>query len=321
MHVRIKRSFGVRKVVLESREVNKKYFLVFEGEETEKLYFEGIQENREKLEISPLIEIKEIKRSFNEKGWSNPKKILDRLLEFLTESDEEEFMLSSIITGTIDLLLLDEVISSDSIYDVKDIKEVIIKYFKDECHIDDFEVAQDFEKSITTIIKCLNEYLDISNVILALPEYIKSQKIVFDPEIDKVCLIVDRDKDSFVNHEHNPQYDYVVEQCTLNKIDLYLSNPCFEFWLLLHFDEVHVLDIEKLLENPKITTKKRYAEDELSKIVPGFKKNNIKFDLFVNHIDKAITNQKSFKDNLVELETHVGSNIGNLITEMKSKER
>ena len=32
---------------------------------------------------------------------------------------------------------------------------------------------------------------------------------------------------------------------------IYITNPCFEFWLLMHFDDVKELDPELLLENPK----------------------------------------------------------------------
>ncbi|MEA3422876.1 MAG: RloB domain-containing protein [Bacillota bacterium] len=63
--------------------------------------------------------------------------------------------------------------------------------------------------------------------------------------------MVDRDKGSFVNHPNNNQYAYVVEKCRENGIDFYLTNPCFEFWLLLHFDEVHQLDKTSLLEKKK----------------------------------------------------------------------
>ena len=36
-----------------------------------------------------------------------------------------------------------------------------------------------------------------------------------------------------------------------------LTNSCFEFWLLLHFDKVFELEQNKLLENPKVTAKKK----------------------------------------------------------------
>jgi hypothetical protein len=315
--MRVHKEFGKRAVVLLSSEVRKKYFLIFEGEKTEILYFKGINDHRIQLKINPLIEIKPIMRSFDEKGWSNPKKLLDRLIEYIEESHMEKFTLNSIIIKVIDFLIIDDVIGSESIYNPDDIKKKILNYFTNDKKIKDFNEVRDLEESTSDIIKCLNDTIDISSIIPDLVVYIQSQKIVFDKEIDKICLIVDRDKESFVNNPTNDQYTYVVEKCRENEIDFYLTNPCFEFWLLLHFDEVHHLDKNSLLDNPKITAKKRYAEVELCKLVSGYKKNQIKFEKFITNIDKAIINEKNFCEDINELQCKVGSNIGNLISEMK----
>lgn len=97
-----------------------------------------------------------------------------------------------------------------------------------------------------------------------------------------------------------------------------MSNPNFEFWLLLHFDEVLGIDREKLLENPKIDKKKRFVVVELCKLVPGYRKNKIMFSEFLCRIDNAIQNEKQFTETLVELKTQIGSNIGLLIQEIKA---
>lgn len=90
---------------------------------------------------------------------------------------------------------------------------------------------------------------------------------------------------------------------------LCVTNPCFEFWLLLHFDGVFDLDKAKLLENPKVTSKRRYAEDELRKISPGYRKNRYDAKKFMKRINKAIENEKSFCEDLEGLEYSVGSAI------------
>ncbi|MCI8298755.1 MAG: RloB domain-containing protein [Lachnospiraceae bacterium] len=98
---------------------------------------------------------------------------------------------------------------------------------------------------------------------------------------------------------------------------LYVTNPCFEFWLLLHFDGVFDLDEDKLLENPKITSKRRYVEHELRRFLPGYKKSSYRAEKLVKDIDLAINNEKEFCEDVVELENSVGSNIGKLITDMR----
>ncbi|MEA3422877.1 MAG: RloB domain-containing protein [Bacillota bacterium] len=134
MHVHKK--FGKRLIVLASSEVRKKYFLLFEGEKTEMLYFKGINDHRIQLRINPLIEIKPIMRSFDEKGWSNPKKLLDRLVEYIKESHLENFSLNSIITNVIDFLIIDDVIGTKSIYSPDDIKKKILNYFSNDKKIE-----------------------------------------------------------------------------------------------------------------------------------------------------------------------------------------
>ena len=114
-----------------------------------------------------------------------------------------------------------------------------------------------------------------------------------------------------------------------------LTNSCFEFWLLLHFDEVFDLDQDKLLENPKITAnrryveqnkllenpkvtaKRRYVEQELRKILPGYGKGSYRAMEVIKHIDKAIENEKKFCEDVVMLKDKVGSNLGCLIEELK----
>lgn len=97
-----------------------------------------------------------------------------------------------------------------------------------------------------------------------------------------------------------------------------VTNPCFEFWLLLHFDEVFELDKEKLLDNPKATSKRRYAENELRRIYPNYNKSSYQAEFLVKDIDKAIENEKKFCEDVECLKDSVGSNIGVLITQMRN---
>ena len=83
--MRESKRFAQRSSKQEKIEPRKKYFLLFEGEETEPRYFDMINQNRDALNINPLIELVPLMRSYGENGWSSPKKILDRLLENLEE--------------------------------------------------------------------------------------------------------------------------------------------------------------------------------------------------------------------------------------------
>ena len=121
----------------------------------------------------------------------------------------------------------------------------------------------DMEKTCTELLGILTEETEITHVVDDVSKIIKEQAITYAEGLDKICFIIDRDRESFVSHPGNDQYSYVLNKCKDNDFGFYLSNPCFEFWLLLHFDEVVNLDMEQLLENPKITSKRRYTEQQL----------------------------------------------------------
>lgn len=130
-------------------------------------------------------------------------------------------------------------------------------------------------------------------------------------------MIVDRDRESFVSTPENDQYAYVVDKCKEKDFGLYVTNPCFEFWLLLHFDKVFEVDKNKLLENPKVTAKRRYTEQELRRIWPGYTKSSYRAEELVREIDRAIENEKQFCEEVVSLKNSVGSNLGKLIENMR----
>lgn len=79
--------FGRRSVASESKQAIKKYFLLYEGSDTEVLYFDAIEDMRKEIELNSLIELVPIIRCFSEEGWSNPRKILDRVIQDLKERD------------------------------------------------------------------------------------------------------------------------------------------------------------------------------------------------------------------------------------------
>lgn len=175
----------------------------------------------------------------------------------------------------------------------------------------------DMEKDCNRIMNLLQQESEFENVILNISDIIKRSEITFNDEIDKICLIVDRDKKSFVANPNNNQYQYVLDRCAENNFGFCITNPCFEFWLLLHFEEVHELDIEKLLENKKVNSKRRYAENELRKIFPKYTKTSYHVEDLVKKIDVAVENEKAFCEDTEKLENQVGSNIGLLIQEMR----
>jgi hypothetical protein len=106
----------------------------------------------------------------------------------------------------------------------------------------------------------------------------------------------------------------VIEKCKEKKIRLFVTNPSFEFWLLLHSDKVFDYDPDELLENKKIG-RKRFLEKAVSEVFNGYKKGNIQPERFLPYIRKAIANEKNFCQDLYGLKDRLGSNIGTLLEE------
>ena len=311
------RTFAERTKVLKSDEAIKKYFLVYEGSDTEVIYFDAIRFLREDIGINPLIELIPLIRSFSEEGWSNPKKILDRVIENLRESKEQFISYESLLNRIMDYLYETKVITTSKVL-ARDIWKTMKQACDEQLQKSLDDVVEDIESACNTLIGILKEEYEVVNIVEDISEIIKDGGLTYEEGFDQICLIVDRDKDSFVSTPENNQYQYVLDKCREMGFQFCVTNPCFEFWLLLHFDEVFTLDREKLLDNPKVTAKRRYAEDELRKIYPGYNKSSYHAETLVKEIDKAIKNEKKFCEDIKELEGSVGSNIGVLITHMRN---
>lgn len=313
--MRESRRFAERTKVLKSNEAKKRYFLVFEGASTEKIYFEALENARDDVEINPLIELVPIIRSYSEDGWSNPKKILDRIISNLEEEKTGQFTYESLLNRIMDYLYDEKIFTTSKVqaHALWGILEDGCKNILKKCLDDNVDnLVEDCNK----LTEYLNQESAVVNIVDDISDIIQASNITYDNRFDKICLIVDRDKESFLALPGNNQYAYVLRTCQEKGFGFYVSNPCFEFWLLLHFDEVFELDQDKLLENPQVTRKRRYTEHELRKLLPGYRKSNYKTEALMKRIKRAIKNEEEFCEELDELRDKVGSNVGKVIMEL-----
>lgn len=314
--MRESRTFAERTKFLKSDEALKKYFLVYEGSDTELIYFDAVNSMRENIGINPLIELIPIIRSYSEEGWSNPKKILDRIIENLEESKAERISYETLLNRMMDYFYETKVITTSKVL-AKNMWKTMIHVCAEKLQKSLQAEVEDIETDCNAILELLKQEYDVTHVVSDISDIIKDVGLTYAEGFDQICLIIDRDKESFLATPENNQYGYVVEKCKEKGFQLCITNPCFEFWLLLHFDEVFELDTEKLLENPKVTSKRRYAEQKLRIIYPKYKKSSYQAEELVGDIDKAIQNEKEFCEDVVGLENSVGSNIGRLIEKMR----
>lgn len=314
--MRESRTFAERTKVLKSDEAKKRYFLVFEGASTEKIYFEALENVRDDIGINPLIELVPIIRSYSEDGWSNPKKILNRIIANLEEEETGRFTYEALLNRIMDYLYDEKIITTSKVQAraLWEILEIGCKKILKKCLNDNVDnLVEDCNK----LTEYLNQESDVVNIVDDISDIIRATNITYDNRFDKICLIVDRDKESFLAIPGNNQYDYVLRICQEKGFGFYVSNPCFEFWLLLHFEEVFELDKDKLLENPQVTAKRRYTEYELRKLLPGYSKNNYKTEKLMKQVKDAIRNEQKFCEDINQLKDKLGSAIGLLIRELK----
>lgn len=315
--MREKKSFIERTRIKKDDSVRVKYFLVFEGSETEEIYFDAVNTNKVDLGISPIIELIPLIRDFGEEGWSNPKKIVDRVIANVEESESGKMTYDILLNRFMDYMM------STGIIKGKPQAQTVWNTLKWICEQELSEkldgVVGNVDEAAAVILESLIKNSSIEGIADNISKILKSLSITYDSEIDHICIIVDRDKDSFVVNDRINQYQYVLDSCSSHGFDLYITNPCFEFWLLLHFDDYDKLDVSKLLENPKETKKKKYTETELSKRI-SFKKNKFDADSLVKDLPKAVANEKYFCEDLNLLENNVGSNLGKLFDSIISKD-
>ena len=207
--------FGVRPNEDSAKtELFKRYFIAFEGKETELQYFSGIFNHREEIGVHPNIHIIPLNRTPECKNYSNPQGIMEGcLLKFGFETSENY----------------------------------------DNCEV-----------------------------------------IEYEPEHDIVCIIFDRDEGSFYKH----QFDFIKEKSKLHGIKPYLTNPLFEFWLLLHLPDIKQYSVTDLFANSSVSNNFDFIGKQLSNRLGGYNKSKIKFDRFKEGIKLAITQSKTFENNI-----------------------
>lgn len=315
--MRESRTFGKRKrEELPQREVNIKYILLTEGTETEPQYFEAVEENKKQLGIPPIIKILPLMRSYGENGWSNPKKILDRLLLNLEESTSNKISYSTLLNAMIDCLYYSEYLNKHQ-EKIPELKDFLNQIYQDILKITPNDFVEDKEATVTKVTEFLaKEKPRICELIIKnIGDALNEQSIPYAPDIDKICLVVDRDPMSFTSS----QFDYVKNTCATNNVQFYISNPGFELWLLMHCNNFSGMkeDLTAKFSSMQPPEFLDHIETLLKQEFSGYNKSKLKTQPFIQAIDTAIANEKLFTENIDALKNDMGSNVGLLIREMR----
>ena len=133
-------------------------------------------------------------RSFSEEGWSNPKKILDRVIENLRESKEQFISYESLLNRIMDYLYETKVLTTSKIL-ARNIWKTMLQTCDKKSKKSTEDRADNIETSCKILMEDLCEEYEVVNIVEDISEIIK---------------------DSFISIPENNQYEYVLDKC--NKI-------------------------------------------------------------------------------------------------------
>ena len=267
----------------ESKKPKRVVFLSTEGTSTEVCYFKYIERFREQLGIDTIVHVEVLRRYDTN---SDPGKVLELLEEFV------EFREDKIFESKIDSLNL---------------KKYSTEFIKSYLENPESMSARDRHK-FEAVLK--EEHIDLLYL-----DFLNKYR----GDNDAFGIVIDRDGGSHTVEQMNS----VIEKCRKKNYLCYITNPCFEFWLLLHISDVKTEFAEQLndiLEN-KVDTQGNSFVSNLLYDKTGHRKS-IQCKTFETYylpnIDAAIERAKFFASE-EELVDKIGSNLDQLFTLLRSE--
>jgi hypothetical protein len=135
-------------------------------------------------------------------------------------------------------------------------------------------------------------------------------------DTDELWMIIDTDRWKSI-----PE---IIDAChKQNNMFVAVSNPCFEFWLLLHIKDIAEYSQEEqelILKNYKVTKKKNYIDTKITEILGStYNKSNPRPDLFLPTLEKAITQAKALNYNNDTYPKALGSHVYKVVEKLKIK--
>lgn len=263
-------------------EAKRKYFFVLEGEKSEHIYISELSKNVSENALADIVILERMEGSH-----SNQYRITESISKYIKDN--------ALVTEQqrIEILALCEQ------YDLNEFTEqVLLEKVTSILNELSGNFISNYNDNVVEQIKLLNELRN------------------YEKGFDKICLILDRDYRSFKEE----QYDRVLEICNQNDFLLGISNPNFEFYLILHLSDASVLNKTSLLENVKKTKSKKYCEYQLNELVKEldstYKKNRYNAKIFIDKFPEVLENVKSYKEDNESLKNELGTSVHKIILDV-----
>lgn len=184
--------------------------------------------------------------------------------------------------------------------------------------------ARDIEKSPKLNIIYLNDLIN-DNIksklqhashpkqrLKLMKEVLSMKNPDFEKRPNEAWMICDRDTKSFKEEE----YDDICKQCSSTGINLVISNPAFQLWLLFHFDSW----LREYLYEDNLSSKEVISiiEHRLRQKLKGYQHGNINFAKYGNRVQRAIINSRNYCTDIFKLKYEFGTNMADLIDILSS---
>lgn len=274
------------------------FFLSVEGNKTEHNYFEWIEKYREKLGIKARVHVHSLRRSKHD-NLSAPEHVLELLEEYI------EIRESEILPERIRALIPTEYTDD------------FIKRYIEAPECIDVTMRNNFEMQLQqTGIDLEYEYF--------LKEY--------SGKYDVFGILIDRD---YSTHSVT-QMNKIKNECKEKGYYFFVTTPCFEFWLLMHLEDVctkYKDELQEFRNNSKQSNRHTFTSSEVSKLAHHSKgiKENIFKKYYLSKVEFAIHQAKEhFSTNIDELigtddsddtkKGELGSNLPSLFDLLKEME-
>ena len=289
--------------------IRPKFILVFEGFCTEVQYFEALRNNRGIAGINSLVDIVLLQREPVDSGLSHPKVVLGLLDEYMRCVRRRGYSIDLILETAVNSVAMCFGLSrtDDRVAEFRsNVQEMSSGYTGKDGFVDDVSDVLDICKEVS------------ARMFGSSPRFDLPDLIEFSPKIDRVCVIVDRDRDNRTPED----MDDFIRHCHRMRYLPYISNPCFEIWFMMHFEAYFDVDAKALLENPMVDGR-RFTERELDRMVrdvnPSNSYDKTDFDagMFLHRTGEAIHCSMMHCHDPNRLKREVGTNLGELLAAMR----
>lgn len=187
---------------------------------TEKEYFDGLSKNRVKIGINAKVDVEVLRRGKKDTN-SASQQVIELLEEYIRLREQNE----------------DDILQEVS----EQFKEMFSLDFIKQFLEDPDKLPKKQKNLFATELKKIGYDINYR-------KYLKK----YNDELDEFAVLIDRDMQT---HSESNMLE-CIKYCRDNGYKCYITNPCSEFWLLMHLADIEVEfgdQLDKIKENKKVS--------------------------------------------------------------------